>query len=101
MGFFVARFISFIAITMVFYGSSYEALFIYFALKIDLIILNVSTIAWSGKYVFYIIYIVEILCEFAFIIFYYNIIIRGVLWKYYKLFGSNSRLQYVYSVSAT
>ena len=97
--FFSARYVSFFAITRVFFGDSYESLFVYIFFKIDLIVTLIITVIWVYFNYFIIGYILTNCLEVSIIIYFYNIIIRKVLYRYYRLFGSNVHLHAAYNVS--
>lgn len=97
--FFTAIFFSFFAISNVFFGKSYEFLFVYLFLRIYILIATIFTINFTGISSIALIYLFFNVVEPLFIIYNYNVIVRGVLYRNYRFLGSNAYLHHVYSVS--
>lgn len=97
----ITRTLAYIAVCNLIINDNLESLYIFFGLKITLIIFTIFEIGLPGVRIFFLFYMITILLQLSFIIFYYDKIIRTALWKSYKTLGSNPTLQSAYNVRTT
>lgn len=100
LNFSATRVLCFVAICDTILNNSLESFYIFIGLKLTIFALIFSEIPFPYhiRYTF-IYYLIPLIAQIVFVVVHYDNIIRGALWKYYRVVGSSPTLQNAYNVS--